>query len=146
MPILILPAGGCSFSGADSGSLNTFVARANWAWKRGSRIGRPPRSPARKRTISSQSSWKPLTRGVRWIDRRSDLVPAVAEALAASQRGEALIEQFLVGTEGSIEALVQDGRVAILGICDKTKSPLPDRYDLELRYPGAYDAAVGSDL
>ena len=86
------------------------------------------------------------SRSVRWIDRQSDLVPAVAEALAASQRGEALIEQFLVGTEGSIEALVQDGRVTILGICDKTKSPLPDRYDLELRYPGAYDAPVGSDL
>ena len=86
------------------------------------------------------------SRGVRWIDRKSDLVPAVAEALAASQRGEALIEQFLVGTEGSIEALVQDGRVTILGICDKTKSPLPDRYDLELRYPGAYDAPVRSDL
>ncbi len=86
------------------------------------------------------------SRGVRWIDRTSDVVTAVAEALAASQRGEALIEQFLVGTEGSIEALVQNGRVAVLGICDKTKSPLPDRFDLELRYPGAYDASVRSDL
>jgi biotin carboxylase len=86
------------------------------------------------------------SRGVRWIDRRSHLVPAVTEALAASRCGEALIEQFLVGTEGSIEALVRDGRVAILGICDKTKSPLPDRYDLELRYPGNYDVSVWRDL
>ncbi len=38
-----------------------------------------------------------------------------------------------------MEALVQDGVVTILGICDKTKSPLPYRYDLELRYPGRYD-------
>jgi biotin carboxylase len=86
------------------------------------------------------------SRGVRWIDRPSDLVPALSEALAASRCGEALIEQFLVGTEGSIEALVRGGRVVILGICDKTKSPLPDRYDLELRYPGDYDVSLWRDL
>ena len=86
------------------------------------------------------------SRGVRWIAHRSELELAVADALAASLCGEALVEQFLVGTEGSIEALVQDGRVAILGICDKTKSPLPDRFDLELRYPGAYDADVWTAL
>src|SRR5206468_5816967 len=48
--------------------------------------------------------------------------------------------------EGSIETLVQDGRIVILGICDKTKSPLPDRYDLELRYPGAFEAPVRASL
>jgi biotin carboxylase len=86
------------------------------------------------------------SRGVRWIDRKSDLAPAVFEALAASRCGEALIEQFLVGTEGSIETLVRNGCVTILGICDKTKSPLPDRYDLELRYPGDFDVALWRDL
>jgi biotin carboxylase len=86
------------------------------------------------------------SRGVRWIGRKSDLVAAVSEALAVSRCGEALIEQFLVGSEGSIETLVRDGRVAILGICDKTKSPLPDRYDLELRYPGDYDVQLWRDL
>jgi biotin carboxylase len=78
------------------------------------------------------------SRGVRWVDRAADLPVAVAEAIEASHRGEALVEQFLVGTEGSIEALVQQGRARILGFCDKTKSPLPDRFDLELRYPGDY--------
>ena len=86
------------------------------------------------------------SRGVRWVPRKSDLEAAVSDALEASRCGEALIEQFLVGTEGSIEALVQDGCVTVLGICDKTKSPLPDRYDLELRYPGAYDTAMRSAL
>jgi biotin carboxylase len=86
------------------------------------------------------------SRGVRWIARKSELAPAVSDAIAASRCGEALVEQFLAGTEGSIEALVQDGRVAILGICDKTKSPLPDRYDLELRYPGAYDVTTWTAL
>jgi biotin carboxylase len=82
------------------------------------------------------------SRGVRWIDSTAGAAAAVSDALAASRAGAALIEQFLVGTEGSIEALVQDGCLFVLGICDKTKSPLPDRFDLELRYPGAYDAAV----
>jgi biotin carboxylase len=86
------------------------------------------------------------SRGVRWVDREAALSGAVSEALAASRCGEALIEQFLVGTEGSIEALVVEGAVTILGICDKTKSPLPDRYDLELRYPGSFDASTWSDL
>jgi biotin carboxylase len=86
------------------------------------------------------------SRGVRWIGCKSALVAAVSEALEASRTGEALVEQFLVGTEGSIEALVRNGRIVILGICDKTKSPLPDRYDVELRYPGAFDARVWRDL
>ncbi len=86
------------------------------------------------------------SRGVRWIDRKADIAPAVSEALKVSRAGEALIEQFLLGTEGSIETLVQDGRIVILGICDKTKSPLPDRYDLELRYPGAFEAPVRASL
>ncbi len=86
------------------------------------------------------------SRGVRWIDRKADVAAAVSDALAASLGGAALVEEFLVGSEGSIEALVQDGRVTVLGICDKTKSPLPDRYDLELRYPGTWDAGVWSEL
>jgi biotin carboxylase len=86
------------------------------------------------------------SRGVRWIGATADVTTAAPEALAASRAGAALVEQFLAGTEGSIEALVQGGRVFVLGICDKTKSPLPDRYDLELRYPGAYDHEVWREI
>jgi biotin carboxylase len=86
------------------------------------------------------------SRGVRWVNRLADIAPAVDAALAASLSGQALIEQFLVGTEGSIEAIVQEGRAIVLGMCDKTKSPLPDRYDLELRYPGAYADREQRDL
>ena len=86
------------------------------------------------------------SRAVRWVERLSDVAPAAASAIAASRCGEALVEQFLVGDEGSIEALVQNGEVSILGVCDKTKSPLPDRYDLELRYPGAYNQSIRRDI
>jgi len=86
------------------------------------------------------------SRGVRFVAAPEALSAAVAEALEASRAGEALIEQFLVGTEGSIEVLVQGGRVVVLGACDKTKSALPYRYDLELRYPGSYDAATRREI
>ena len=86
------------------------------------------------------------SRGVRYVLTDADLGPAVEEALDASRVGEALIEQFLVGTEGSIEVLVHNGRITVLGACDKIKSPLPYRYDLELRYPGAYDEATRREI
>jgi biotin carboxylase len=82
------------------------------------------------------------SRGVRFVAHKAELREAVENALQASRAGQAMVEEFLVGTEGSVEALVQDGAVTILGICDKTKSPLPYRYDLELRYPGTYDDAA----
>jgi biotin carboxylase len=86
------------------------------------------------------------SRGVRWVKSADELAPAVDDALANSRSGDALVEEALVGTEGSIEALVQDGRAIVLGICDKTKSPLPDRFDLELRYPGRFAPAVWQQL
>jgi biotin carboxylase len=86
------------------------------------------------------------SRGVRWVERRAALPPAIEGALSASRDREALVEEFLVGREGSVEALVQDGRAIVLGICDKTKSPLPDRFDVELRYPGDWDSGVWSGI
>jgi biotin carboxylase len=98
----------------------------------------PPTSfPAIVKPADSCSS-----RGVRVADSRAELEAAVADALLASRVGEAVVEEFLVGDEGSIELLVQHGQVTVLGMCDKTKSPLPDRYDLELRYPGDYSPDV----
>jgi biotin carboxylase len=80
------------------------------------------------------------SRGVQVVDHADLLASAVEQAREASLAGEVLIEQFLEGREGSIEAFVQDGDTVVLGVCDKTKSRLPDRFDLELRYPGTYSA------
>ena len=82
------------------------------------------------------------SRGVRYVDRPASLADAVGVALDHSRSGEALVEEFLTGVEGSVEAFVQNGAATVLGFCDKTKSPLPDRYDLELRYPGDYPQDV----
>ena len=44
----------------------------------------------------------------------------------------------MTGTEGSVEAVVDNGATIVLGVCDKVKSPLPYRYDVLLNYPGEY--------
>jgi biotin carboxylase len=86
------------------------------------------------------------SRGVRFVQTPLELAPSIDEALTQSRSREVIVETFLIGTEGSIEALVQDGEVVILGVCQKTKSALPFRFDLELRYPGAYDPSVQRDI
>jgi biotin carboxylase len=86
------------------------------------------------------------SRGVRYVSETGDFMSAVEQALKASRTGEAIVEEFLVGTEGSIEALVENGTVHILGFCDKTKSALPYRFDLELRYPGAFQASTQAEI
>jgi biotin carboxylase len=83
--------------------------------------------------VDSQSS-----RGVSVVQSASDLDNSFHHALQASHSGSVLLEAFMSGTEGSVEALVQEGEVYILGICDKQKSDLPYRYDLQLNYPGNY--------
>ena len=83
--------------------------------------------------VDSQSS-----RGVSVVQTANDLDQAFQQALQASHSGNVLLEEFMNGTEGSVEALVQGGKAYILGICDKEKSALPFRYDLQLNYPGSY--------
>ena len=60
------------------------------------------------------------------------------KSLASSFTGKVLLEEFMVGNEGSVEALIQNGVPYIMGICSKEKSSLPYRYDLQLNYPGSY--------
>jgi biotin carboxylase len=86
------------------------------------------------------------SRGVRFVKTPVELAPAIADALSQSRAREVIVERFLTGAEGSIEALVQNRELVILGVCEKTKSALPFRFDLELRYPGAYDASVQRDI
>jgi biotin carboxylase len=78
------------------------------------------------------------SRGVTCVADRAALPAAVDEAFAASRARRVLFEEFMRGVEGSVEALVVDGQPVILGVCDKVKSPLPHRYDLQLIYPGNY--------
>jgi biotin carboxylase len=78
------------------------------------------------------------SRGVCVIYNEEELEGFFPKSMAASFSKKVLLEEFMIGTEGSVEALVQDGEVFIMGICSKEKSPLPYRYDLKLTYPGLF--------
>jgi formate-dependent phosphoribosylglycinamide formyltransferase (GAR transformylase) len=84
------------------------------------------------------------SRGVYYVNNETELMEKYAESMASSFSKKVLIEEFMLGTEGSIECVVKKGRPVILGICDKVKSELPYRYDLQLNYPGNY--SVGQYL
>ena len=79
------------------------------------------------------------SRGVFYIEDSRELDAKFPESVGASFKKEVLIETFMVGQEGSVEALVRnDGEVVFLGMCSKKKSDLPFRFDLRLVYPGEY--------
>jgi biotin carboxylase len=81
------------------------------------------------------------SRGVTVVMGENDIEDAHREAFRYSLSGGLLVEELLTGTESSVEGFVDgDGRLHILGICDKQKSDLPYRYDLELHYPSHFDS------
>ena len=79
------------------------------------------------------------SRGVFYIENPKELDAKFQESINASFKKEVLVESFMVGQEGSVEALIlNDGTILILGMCSKKKSALPFRFDLRLVYPGNY--------
>lgn len=62
------------------------------------------------------------SRGVRKIRSLRDIVDAVAEITTVSSNSEILIEEFLMGTEHSIEGIVIDGAVHWTGFSDRNYS------------------------
>jgi len=76
------------------------------------------------------------SRGVQRADAPEQLVPAVAEALAAGLPGSGVVLEPLVeGREFSCELFISDGRARLLAVGEKVKSPPPRRVDLAVRYP-----------
>lgn len=78
------------------------------------------------------------SRGVSVLKNERELEKTFQESLNASFEGKILIEEFMQGTESSVEAIVKKGKAYIMSFCDKVKSELPYRYDLQLNYPGNF--------
>jgi biotin carboxylase len=78
------------------------------------------------------------SRGVRVIFNHRELTSMFEDTIQYSVERRVLIEELLTGTEGSAEALIVAGKIHVLGICDKKKSEMPFRFDLQLNYPGNY--------
>jgi biotin carboxylase len=74
-------------------------------------------------------------RGVFKLSHRDDLARGFAHARAASAAEELLLEEYISGSEHSVEAFSINGRINILGISDKLKTPPPHIMDRSLNYP-----------
>jgi biotin carboxylase len=88
--------------------------------------------------VKPRDAWG--SRGVTVVMGENGIEDAHREACRHSFSGGLLVEELMTGTESSVEGFVDgEGRLHILGICDKKKSDLPYRYDVELHYPSHFD-------
>ena len=90
------------------------------------------------KTLNSKIIIKPIdncgSRGVYIVDNEDYLKEVYADTFANSFSGKILVEEFMIGNESSVEVLLDNGKIYILGWCRKQKSPYPYRYDIQLDY------------
>ena len=77
------------------------------------------------------------SRGVSRIDRKADLQSAFqfAQQFINFDDKRVVIEEFLTGSEHSMETITYEGQTYLLAISDKVKTPLPYRVDKSVIYP-----------
>jgi len=81
-------------------------------------------------------------RATRRVDRREDLEPAVAAAVAESRRGEALVEEFVEGMEVTASVWVTDGALDVLMVTDRVTYNAPPAIGVAVQHvhPSHYAA------
>lgn len=75
------------------------------------------------------------SRGVSIVEKESDLPAAFEHAMKYSTSGEVLLEEYMDGIEISVEAFIQDGKVTILALSDKVRTPWPYPMDTRVIFP-----------
>jgi biotin carboxylase len=82
------------------------------------------------------------SRGVSKVNHRGELPGALTFAQSFYEDKSVLIEEFLDGTEHSIDTITYDGQTVILAASDKVKTPAPYRVDKSVIYPTLYEGAA----
>lgn len=80
-------------------------------------------------------------RGVSVVREAAELDWAYGFSLASAVDGRVIVEQFLDGTEMTVETMSVHGEVHVLASSDKVKPPLRTRVATSLRYPPAIAGA-----
>jgi biotin carboxylase len=83
------------------------------------------------------------SRGVSKVNVRSELPQALAFAQSCYADRSVVLEEFLDGTEHSIDTITYKGNTSVLAVSDKVKTPAPFRVDKSVIYP---TIAQGSEL
>lgn len=77
------------------------------------------------------------SRGVSRIDRMGDIEEAYDFAGSSYQDGEVILEEYIEGTEHSVEVVFSQGEGVVASVGDNIKLNPPFRVNKEIRYPSA---------
>jgi biotin carboxylase len=94
---------------------------------------------------------KPVTgsgsKGVLFVRNKQELVSSLLKSSQDSGESEILVEEFVEGIEYSLEGIVQEKQLHLLGICKKTRSDLPYLLDTKVESPsGLSDVQVKASM
>jgi len=78
------------------------------------------------------------SRGVTKVDTEPQVEDAFEKAKRFSEQGKVLIESFMEGVEVSAEAFVYRGKIKILALSDKIRTPPPYLLDTTVVFPSNY--------
>ncbi|MFX0011698.1 MAG: ATP-grasp domain-containing protein, partial [Candidatus Hermodarchaeota archaeon] len=81
-------------------------------------------------------------RGVTIVKSQKEIAPAIKSAYNYSKKKYLLVEEYINGTEHTIEGLIYKNQHSILGISDTTRNPPPYPVDLSLIYPSNKDNSI----
>ncbi len=81
-------------------------------------------------------------RGVSIVKSKEEIAEAVKKAYSYSNKSYILVEEYIDGTEHTIEGLSYKNQHSILGISDTIRNPPPYPVDLNLIYPTAHTEGV----
>jgi biotin carboxylase len=82
------------------------------------------------------------SKGVARVDRAEQLAPAFAAALAQSQCGVALVEEYMPGVEMSVEAFVYGGAFTAVALSDKVRTEPPYLLDTTVSFPSEHPEPI----
>jgi len=109
-------------------------------------LSRQDRGDAAVRAIGFPCVVKPTdsqsSRGVQKVDMQADLPVAIEEARAQSLEGGVLVEEWMIGTEITVEAMCFEGSVSVLAISDKEHYPAKPQIASRLTYPAAVSPTI----
>lgn len=86
------------------------------------------------------------SRGVRMVCAEQDLKEAYLRAFENSRKGKVLIEEFMEGVEVSVEAFMYEGRMNIIALSDKVRTPPPYLVDIAALFPIKYPNNVQEEI
>ncbi|MBW2408635.1 MAG: ATP-grasp domain-containing protein, partial [Deltaproteobacteria bacterium] len=101
-------------------------------------------------TVGFPSVIKPVdsagSRGVYYVNSIDQASKAFQVAKTYSYSGYVILEEFMPGKEVSVEAFVAQGKIKILTLSDKVRTPPPYLLDTALQFPSAYKSFIQNQI